>query len=483
MDGRTGEPFRPPAEPALRNRLDPLLAGATTAEGVERVLDAFLAHTREHGRPVMEVEAAPAGTGGDSVLRIVVWPGLIRSLSLEGGSPWMRTTVAADWARRAGAEIDMVALDDWLDWTHRNPFHQVRLSFEPGPEPATADGVLSLESKRLVRPYFAWHNDGVEPLGPQRFTSGVELGDPGGLPVWMSAELVGGEDWPDYRSGRGRIRWFLPWRHELRFGGGWTTAELDGFVPGLPITSSLRSTDFTARYVVPLGRRGGWRWDAGAGFDFRRTRSGVSVDGVVDEGEADTAQAVADVTAWHIAERLEAVVAGSVFWSPGGVTEFNETRDIEVLRPGAEADYVGVRAEAAARRELPHGWAVAGRGAAQWTSAPPLPTVQLPVSGASAVRGFDEAVVLADAGVWGGLELLAPAWQRAGAAGGPGLRPLVFADAGWALNEAEDDDTALASLGVGLRFSYGRRGGLAVDYGWRLTEPGGRAHFALVVSF
>ena len=96
----------------------------------------------------------------------------------------------------------MHAIERWLDWTHRNPFHQVTLAFDPGSQPATSDGVLSLHSQTVVRPFFSWRDDGVEPLGPQRFSTGFELGDPGGLPLWMSAELVGGEDWPDYRSVR-----------------------------------------------------------------------------------------------------------------------------------------------------------------------------------------------------------------------------------------------------------------------------------------
>jgi hypothetical protein len=279
VDGRTGGPHVPPASTALHSRLTPLLPDAHTAEGLERVVDAVLAHAREHGRPVMEVEAAPAGPGtatstssAPPTLRLIVWPGLISSLSLEGGSPWMRDVVAADWSRRTGSPLDLHEVEAWLDWTHRNPFHQATLSFEPGTAPATADGVLSLHSEAVARGFFTWRDDGVEPLGPQRLSTGFELGDPGGLPVWVSGEMVGGEDWPDYRSARGQLRWFLPWHHEVRLAGSWTTAELDGFLPGLPITSSLRSVEMTARYVVPLGRRAGWWVDAGLGFDFRRTR-------------------------------------------------------------------------------------------------------------------------------------------------------------------------------------------------------------------
>jgi hemolysin activation/secretion protein len=182
-------------------------------------------------------------------------------------------------------------------------------------------------------------------------------------------------------------------------------------------------------------------------------------------------------------ETTETAAMLSVFWSPGGLTDYNDTADAEVLRPGAEAEYAGVRGDLVSRWELPGGWAVVTRGAAQWTSAPPLPTVQLAVSGANAVRGFDEAVVLADAGVWGGVELQTPAWTVPWSRAGTTLTPLVFSDAGWARNEAEDDEDTLASLGLGLRLRSGPQVSLAFDYGWRLTDPGARAHFALVLSF
>ena len=482
IDARTGAPHVPPEADVLEARLAPLLARAGAANDLEPVVDAVLDHARAHGRPVLEVEAVPPTAGG-APLRLLVWPGLISSLSLEGGSPGMRAVIADDWSRRTGSELDLDAVEAWLDWTHRNPFHRVTLSFEPGPAPATADGVLTLHSESTVRPFLTWRDDGVEPLGPQRFSAGIELADPAGLPVWVSGELVGGEDWPDYRSGRGQLRWFLPWHHELRLAGSRTTAEIDGFLPGLPITSSLDSTELNARYVVPLGKPGGWWVDAGIGFDFRRTESGVSVDGVLESGRGDTAQAVAEATLRRVSETSEVVAVVGGFWSPGGLTAYNETADVEVLRPGAVADYAGVRFDGLARWELPRGWALVARGAAQWTSGPPLPTVQLAVSGANAVRGFDEAVVLADAGGWGGLELQAPPWSVPRVPSAPRLTPLAFADAGWARNEAEDDESTLASAGIGLRVRGGERLGMAVDYGWRLTEPGGRVHFALVLSF
>lgn len=481
-NGRTGERYVPPAPRELAALLAPALTNPDSEAALEEVVDAILTHARVHGLPVMEVEAIPPASSGEP-WQITVWPGLISSLSLEGGSPSQRRVVAADWSRRTGAVLDLEAVDAWLDWSHRNPFHQISLSFEPGSEPATADGLLSLHSEETVRSFVTWRDDGVEPLGPQRFSAGVEIGDPGGLPLWFTGEFIGGEDWPDYRSARGQLRWFLPWHHELRLGGGWTEAELDGFLPGLPITSSLDSVETNARYVVPLGKQAGWRVDGSLGFDFRRTRSGVEIDGELETGQGDTAQAVAELLGRRVGDRGEAVAVVTGFWSPGGLTAYDTTEDVDVLRPGAVAEYGGVRFEGLGRRELPGGWAVVGRGAAQWTSGPPLPTVQLAVSGANAVRGFDEAVVLADVGAWGGLEVQAPVWSVPRVPGRLALRPLAFADAGWARDEALDDETTLASLGVGLRLNASHHLRLAFDYGWRLTEPGGRAHFALEVSF
>ena len=57
--------------------------------------------------------------------------------------------------------------------------------------------------------------------------------------------------------------------------------------------------------------------DAGIGFDFRRTESGVSVDGLVEQGEADTAQAVAEATMRSVTATREAAAVVSASRSQG----------------------------------------------------------------------------------------------------------------------------------------------------------------------
>lgn len=480
-NARTGGALEIPAWSELRRKLEPLWPLAGTPAGAERIMDTVLAHGREHGWPVMEVEAPEEIAPG--CWRLAIFPGVVSGMSLAGGSAWTRAAVASDWARHIGQPLSTNAIAEWLDWLHRNPLRQGTLSFEPGAEPATAEGLLTLHSEKNARMFSTWRNDGVDPLGQHRFSLGLEVGDPGGLPAWLSVEGLAGDNPEEYAGARGQARFFLPWHHELRLGGGWTQAEIDGFLPGLALTSSLHSWDVMARYVVPLGKMGGWKWEAGAGVDFRRTTSGVSVAGLVVEGTADSARAVAELLLERTGAANETVLLAQGFASPGGITAYQGDAEASLLRAGAEADYAGGRLDLWSRQEMPGGWSVAARGAAQWLSAPVLPTEQLGMTGAQAVRGFDEAVVLADSGVWGGVELHAPLWAPEIWRRGVAVDPLIFADAGWGRDAAGDEETSLASAGVGLRARWAGHLSLALDYGWRLTEPGGRLHLSLRMTF
>ncbi len=487
IDARTGEPATLPAPQALDTRLAPWLATAATAEGAERIVDEILDHCRAHGRPVMEIAAEPFSPE-EGVLRLQVFPGLISGMSLAGGSAWMREAVADDWARKIGRPLDMNAVEEWLDWTHRNPFHQATLSFTPGAEPATAEGLLTLHSERTFGFYTQWRNDGVEPLGQHRFAAGVETGDLFGWPVYIAAEVHADDSFSDSLGGRGLARWFLPWHHELRLSGGAARVDLDDLLPGYDLTSSLRTWDFSARYLWPLTapdrpRPGGWKLEAGLGVDYRRTKSGVSLAGLTVEGTADTAHLAVELNAARRGRTNHTVLAWQGFYSPGHVTGRDTDAARSELRVGAEGDYVAGRLDLWSHQSLPGGWALDLRATGQWSEAPLLATEQLALAGSHAVRGYDEAAVLADSGAWARFEAHAPVWTTSIFARPFGAKALAFFDAGWGRDAVSHDTTTLAAAGLGLRVQWTTRASLALDYGWRLTEPGGRAHVALRVDF
>jgi hemolysin activation/secretion protein len=168
------------------------------------------------------------------------------------------------------------------------------------------------------------------------------------------------------------------------------------------------------------------------------------------------------------------------------------------LTPGNRSTRDGfmvVRGGASLLQGLDSGWQVRLAGSAQVTDTPLVASEQLGLTGANAVRGFDERAVAADSGLVFNAELYTP--ELGPRTGLPGnLRGLVFVDAGYGANRKSagtylPGHTEVASAGVGARYSMSRDFNLSLDVarvldaGSSFTEQRGdwRAHLSAMLAF
>ena len=131
-------------------------------------------------------------------------------------------------------------------------------------------------------------------------------------------------------------------------------------------------------------------------------------------------------------------------------------------------------------RELPFaGLVLTARATAQWTRDLLYTPLRFPVGGVNSVRGYPEAVLLADRGVAGSVELsrvvsLDPRSDSGTLAGRDLLRFRVsaFADAAYAeiLNRDLPSRNVLASVGAGLAWIPTEAVELRFQYGLRLGD-------------
>lgn len=472
-------PPGPGSDAALQRRLAGFAGCEDSVALREEVADAVLLYYQESGWPVVEVEVS--GTE-DGHLVAGVREGMFGSVRVEGGHRWMRQVAARDWERLQGKPLRMADVTSRLEWHHRNPLHAATIGFEPAAEPAVADAVVTVHSPRPLRVFAGWRNDGIEPLGRHRFSAGFEVADVWGMPFWLGAEALTGEDGDGYEGARAEWRGYLPWRHELRLTGQRVSAEADGVVPGFTSSTSVVVRNAAVRYLVPV-RAGAWRADAGIGAGFLQTTSEVSVADLRAGARAEAVLLTAEVSGERITAEGAAGFHADVAFSPGGWTGHSRDAAHAALRTGAEAEFVLVRGQAWMRREAAAGWTVDLQADGQWASAPVLPVIQHSPAGGSGVRGFPEASVLGDSGVRGSMEVQAPAVSVSAGSHAAALRPVVFVDGGWTRDDVTGRDEGIAGAGVGVRFRWGTHASLVADYGWRLTEPGGRAHLALRLEF
>lgn len=467
---------------ALRASLSTFQGRSDNAAVRESIADAVLQHYQSAGWPVVDVSVEKQARG---VTRVHIEEGRYGEIAVAGGTENMRRAVFADWSRRRGAPLTSASISEGLAWLHRNPLRAATISFAPGTEPATADATLALQSDRAWEFSTGYRDDGSPPLDRDRFFARVEQADAFGVPSWWSVETSTAADYDEYHSATGALRFFLPSHHELRIGGYWTRVEsTTALLPGFDSVSELDAWNFSLRWVAPLPAWRGWLTDVAGGADFFRIDSAVDAGGVGTAGRADTLHLAADIHATRSSGAWRSGVDAGLAWSPGdGITNAADDADHAALRNGASADYLLVRAGAWSEKTLVGGWTATGRVSGQWTNKPVQPTQEFSPAGAYGVRGFPASSVIGDSGMQGSVEIMTPALPMPDSLKNLHLKSAVFVDAAFTHDDVSDDDASIASAGAGLRLQWRESFGMAVDYGWRLTEPGGRLHVSLRMEF
>lgn len=448
----------------------------------EAIADTVLQHYQSAGWPVVDVSVEKQTRG---LTRVHIEEGRYGEIAVTGGTDAMRRAVFADWSRRRGEFLTSESIAENLAWLHRNPHHAATISFAPGTEPATADATLTLQGERAWKFAAGYRDDGSPPLDRERFFARVEVADAFGIPSWWSLEATSAADSAEYHGATSALRLFLPSHHELRLGGYWTHAEsTTALLPGFDSVSELEAWNLSLRFVTPLPVWNKWRTDLTLGTDFFRLDSNVVLGGFGVAGRADALHLTAGLSATRRTDKSRSGVEAEFAWSPGGITSAADDADHTALRNGASADYTLVRASGWTEQSLPNGWTATGKVSGQWASDPVVPVQEFSPAGAYGVRGFPASSVIGDSGLQGSVEILTPLLPLPGSLSDKlHLKAAAFLDAAVVHDDARNDDTSLASAGAGLRMTWRESFGMAVDYGWRLTDPGGRLHVSLRMEF
>ena len=171
-----------------------------------------------------------------------------------------------------------------------------------------------------------------------------------------------------------------------------------------------------------------------------------------------------------------------------------------VSTPGARTtpdDFSYLKANVSVVKELSPAWSVRVALHGQYSAAPLPSPEQISITGATAVRGFNEHTVAGDAGLVLNLEAygpdIAPTLQVPGS-----LKYLFFYDNGFALNYAVTgipqayDTATLSSIGTGMRFAWNKKMTVNLDIASVLqagpvasgeTVGDWRAHLAMQLDY
>ncbi len=272
-----------------------------------------------------------------------------------------------------------------------------------------------------------------------------------------------------------------------------------------PLTFSGKGRIYSARYNHYFPRQGEYLSKIIGGFDHRAYINNCSL-GVF--GAAGCGSAAFDITVHpvsiayngalnkpaYVADFTTTLVRNIPGGPKGGSSDFNAVRPSSAGGEGAPADYTILRLNGSLAGVLPRDWQYRLAGNAQYTRDALVSGESFGLVGANAVRGFIEREVFSsDKGYVLNVELYSPELSQKLNMQNSSFRLLGFVDhaSGWNEVLAGDSVTrnSAGSVGMGLRFSYGKNLSAKLDYA-RVTEATGtskagdkRGHISLVGSW
>lgn len=267
-----------------------------------------------------------------------------------------------------------------------------------------------------------------------------------------------------------------------------------------PMSFSGAGHTYGARYNHYFPQNGEYTSRLTASLDYRSSTNDCSVGSF---GSAGCGSAGADTTvhpvgltysgAWNnptlVADFSLSAAHNISGGSHGSDADFAAARPSPTGEEGASADYALYQLGGSILKILPQDWRLRVAAKGQYTSDALLASEEFGLTGANAVRGFQEREVARDKGYFANLEVYTPALVPAVGS----LRFLAFVDYAQGRNVVLTGESVsavtLGSIGAGFRYDFSRtvmaRFDLArVTSGTDTTNAGtSRGHLSVIVTF
>ncbi len=405
-----------------------------------------------------------------------------------------------------GTVPNTIALASDVQLANQNPAKRVKITLKQAAAPDRLDAEIGVAAADPLKVFALLDNTGNEQTGRYRVGIGVQHANVLGTDQIATAMLQTSPDKPD------KVRIYtLSYRVPLYGVGGSVdlvagTSSVDAgstqTVAG-PLEVSGKGRLFSVRYNQPLTRHGEYAHQLVYGWDRREYDNSCSL-GIF--GAAGCGAGGASVTvrpasisytgrvarpglSWDVMLAAARNLPGGAH---GGEADLNAARPSALGQGGAPADYLVFRMGASLRDRVGSGALLLASLGAQQTPDPLVPAEQYGLTGAGAVRGYDEREVARDNGYLWKLELESPdVGPRAGLKSD--LRLAAFFDAGLGYNNTLPGESSqhvkVAGAGLGARWVLGRQVGVRLDVARALrdgvtTRQGNtHAHLSIEITF
>ena len=498
--------------------LAPLTGAQREFSDVQRAMDAIEGVYIQAGYTAVKVTVPEQELVGGTV-RISIVEAVVTSVTVAGNDHFTTENIRASMKLKTGAPPRLGDLSESIQLANDNPAKQLSVSMAEGALPGTIDAKVSVVDYNPLRIIATVDNTGTASSGQWRTGVAIQhanlfgLDHVGTLAYMTSPDSPSGQKLGVYSVGYRIPLYNLGDSLDLVYGRSSVNSPSSSPTLGGVLGLTGKGETVGIRYNHFLGRTGESTAKIVFGFDRRNIDSRCDVNGQPISIAGPTPPVASCVpytttplSVTYISQRegvdqsinyniglSRNMASGQRFTNLDGRTDRysyltpgnRDTRDGFVVAHGA-VNFL---------QALPGGWQVRLAGNAQLTDTPLVASEQFGLTGANAVRGFDERAVVADSGLVLSAELYTP--ELSPRLSLPGnLRGLAFVDAGYGANHKAagtylPSSTNVASVGVGTRYSLSRDFSVRLDVA-RVLESGSsfiekrgdwRAHLSAMFAF
>ncbi len=502
VDGNT---LLSPAE--IERALTPHRGAQRDFGDIQRALEALETAYRLRGFTAVSVQLPEQEVAAGRV-RFKVVEGRIARVTVEGNAHFSSDNVLAGLPSLLVGEVPNArAMSESIQLSNESPAKQVEVVLSVGEKEGQLDATVKVADERPYRAFLTYDNTGNTATGQHRVGVALQHANLFNRDHVATLAYTGAPEKPD---GVKVDIWSLGYR--VPFYGLGDSLELL-YAKSTIGTPSNSPTLGSTIGIVGRGSIGSVRWNhlfprAGEyssrlvfALDYRDMKSacvdstGAPLTGVA--GCVDYLVQPVSVSYLGRLEQASRVLSYSVGILGNLAASSAESYDLASSNRRAPRSFGVVRGNATFVQLLPADWQLRANAQVQFSPNALVPTEQLGLAGATAVRGFNERAFASDRGYVAQVEAYSP--DLAALASWPGsLRLLGFYDvaSGSNLNQPIDQpsDFGLASAGIGARYqlrrdlvwrfdlAYVQRAPASVQ-GGPMADDKWRAHFGLTVGF
>ena len=484
-------------------RLGKYFGKPVTLAVLDEITRDVINYFREQGFPVVNV-IVPQQTVKDGVIQILAIEARVGRVKVEKARWFRPENIRHEVKLREGDKIDANQLQDDVNWLNTNPFRTVDLKFEPGEKEGTTDLVLDVKDRLPFRVYTTFDDYGIDITGKNRQSLGMNLGNLFSLDHQVGFQYT--TAWKDLFNSMnaysGSYLIPLPWRNTFNIFGSYTKSK-SVYDSNQSLVGD--SWQMSGRYNVPLPTLDPVSHAFYAGLDFKQSSNAFLVFNTpVDQlsGSGLAPFSIFQLTAGYNADIPDELGMTSVevggFYSPGGVTSWNQTDQFQQVVPNSCASYVYGKFNLNRTFLLPYKFAISGNFNGQLASAALMPTEEYGLGGYNTVRGYDERCANGDNAYVFNVELRTPPGSIFKIFGNQEVEDTIqflgFFDYGFVGNikpvaGTPEQTVFLMSFGPGLRYNIDRFFSVRFDWGFQLHQApigsvtGSRAELSITAAY